>query len=276
MSKDILSAFMYTCKLVHVVPLCVSKCFCPCMICFAPACLLCIFALHVFCSASVLCVHTNLTRISVCYILVYTYNTRQDSVCFLRKNAPRLHYTRVWMYTCDVANRRRIPCFFEGKLCPAITSTCAAGNKFTRKPLHTEAVTHRSLYTDKCYTKYLWGKKLLDTGTFAKAFANRNHHTHRNLYTQKLLHIETFTQTRKNLHTEAVYTETFAQRNCYTKNLCRKNCLDKGTFTDESVCKQKPLRAQKPLHAETVIHRSPQKAICYTKKRLQKEIFRIL
>ena len=101
-------------------------------------------------------------------------------------------------------------------------------------------------------------------------------HTHRNLYTQKLLHIETFTQTRKSLHTEDVYTEAFAQRNCYTTNLCRKNCLDKGTFTDESVCKQKPLRAQKPLHAETVTHRSLQKEICYTKKRLQKEIFRIL
>ena len=211
--------------------------------------------------------------------LIYWYtptHTRQDSVCFLRKNAPRLHYTRVWMYTCDVANRRRIPCFFEGKLCPAITSTCAAGNKFTRKPLHTEAVTHRSLYTDKCYTKYLWGKKLLDTGTFAKAFANRKPlHTQKSLHTEAFTHRNLYTNTEEFTHRSRLHRNLCTEKTATTKNLCRKNCLDKGTFTDESVCKQKPLRAQKPLHAETVIHRSLQKEICYTKKRLQKEIFRI-
>ena len=143
------------------------------------------------------------------------------------------------------------PCFFEGKLCPAITSTCAAGNKFTRKPLHTEAVTHRSLYTDKCYTKYLWGKKLLDTGTFAKAFANRNHYTHR-----KSLHTEAFTH--RNLYTN---TEEFTHRSRLHRNLCTEKLLhekplQKELFGQRNLYRRKRLQTKTITRTETFTRRN--------------------
>ena len=152
-----------------------------------------------------------------------------------------------------------------------LLGTNSPENLYTQKPLHIEDFTQTNVTQNTFEERNFWTQEHLQ-----KPLQTETITTQKSLHTEAFTHRNLSTQTRKNLHTEAVYTETFAQRNCYTKNLCRKNCLDKGTFTDESVCKQKPLRAQKPLHAETVIHRSLQKEICYTKKRLQKEIFRIL
>ena len=78
---------------------------------------------------------------------------------------------------------------------------------------HTEAFTHRRLYTQKLLHrrflhKRFYTQKLLHTDTF----------THRNFYTQTLLHTDTLTHSTQKLLSRRVYTDAFTHRSLHTQH----------------------------------------------------------
>ena len=78
---------------------------------------------------------------------------------------------------------------------------------------HTEAFTHRRLYTQKLLHrrflhKRFYTQKLLHTDTF----------TRRNFYTQTLLHTDTLTHSTQKLLSRRVYTDAFTHRSLHTQH----------------------------------------------------------
>ena len=118
----------------------------------------------------------------------------------------------------------------------------------TPGPLHTEAFTHRRLYTKQLlYTEVPCTQGSLYTAAITQplhraaftqsSFTHRRFYTgkplhraaftHKRLYTQTLFHTEAFTQ--GSLYTEQLlHTEVFTQRSLYTQKL-----LDRPAFTQK-------------------------------------------
>ena len=118
----------------------------------------------------------------------------------------------------------------------------------TPNPLHTDAFTQRSFYTqtllhtDAFTHRRFYTQTLLHTDTS----------THRRFYTQKLLHTSTFTHKhsytsthRRSYVQKLLHTEAFAHRSFYTQTL-----LHTDAFTHRS------FYTQMPLHTDAVTHRS--------------------
>ena len=135
-----------------------------------------------------------------------------------------------------------------------------------QKPLHTEAFTHRSFYT----------QELLHTEAFI----------HRRFYTQKRLHTESFyTQnlhTQDLLHTESSHTGPFTHRTFYTQKPLHTEALHTEVFTHRKLLHteaftHRPMYTQELLHTETFTHRRSQQLLhtesFYTQKLLHREAF---
>ena len=168
---------------------------------------------------------------------------------------------------------------------------------FTQKPLHGEAFTNRSFYSEKLLqTEAFTHRSFYTNGRFytqklfhRQAFARRNF-AHERFYTQKLSHREAFAQTsfysqvfvsqssvyaEQLLHTEALtqrgserplHREAFTHRNFTNRHLYTHRCL----YTEHrSFCTQTPLHKAAFIHKRFYTsHRG-----LYTQKLLRTEAF---
>ena len=114
---------------------------------------------------------------------------------------------------------------------------------------YTEALTHRSLYTED----------LLDTERFTQRnLLHKGALTHRCIYTQKLLHTDVFPH-------RSFYAHTFFNRGALTHRKNTQKSLCRGAFSQRSFNTQKLLRnevftqtsfdKQTPLYTKVFTHR---------------------
>ena len=131
-----------------------------------------------------------------------------------------------------------------------------------QKPLHTEAFTQSSSYT----------QKRLDR----EVFIHRSFDTVQRLH-RGLLHIDALTQssfyTQKPLHTEAFTQSSFTHRSFYTKQLLRKGAFPQGSLYTEQplhrhVVTQESLYTERSFYTRQPLHKGLSDTDPFTQRRL--------
>ena len=110
----------------------------------------------------------------------------------------------------------------------------------------TDAFTHRDFYTQRLLHTDTFTRRRFYTQALLHADTCTHKHFHRHVYTQRLLHTEAFTH-------RGFYTDTFTRRRFYTQALLHADAFTHRSFYTQTLLHTNAF-AHRPFYTQTLLH----------------------